>query len=77
MQETNIRTNLLTRQLVSIPYQGDTNLQQFTETNVTRNLQSGQILSITDESNLIPSCVQNIGLTPVVQQYLRQTLPRR
>ena len=78
LQETNIRTNLPTaRQLVSIPYQGDTNLQQFTETNVARNLQSGQILSITDESNLIPGCVQNIGLTPVVQQYLGQTLPRR
>ena len=34
-------------------------------------------LSITDEGNLIPCCVQNIGLTPVVQQYLGETLPRR
>ena len=77
LQETNIRSNLPTKQLVSIPYQGDTNLQQFTETNVARNIQTGQILSITDQSNLIPDCVQNIGLTPVVQQYLGQTLPRR
>ena len=75
--QTNITTNLQTGQLLSIPYQDDTNLQQVTETNVTRNFQSGQILSITDEGNLIPGCVQNIGLTPVVQQYLRQTLPRR
>ena len=77
LQETNIRSNLPTKQLVSIPYQEDTNLQQFTETNVARNIQTGQILSITDQSNLIPDCVQNIGLTPVVQQYLGQTLPRR
>ena len=26
---------------------------------------------------MIPGCVQNIGLTPVVQQYLGETLPRR
>ena len=77
LQETNIRSNLPTKQLVSIPYQENTNLQHFTETNVARNIQTGQILSITDQSNLIPDCVQNIGLTPVIQQYLGQTLPWR
>ena len=61
VQQTNITTNLPTKQIVSIPYQADTNLQQFTETNVTTNIQSGQILSITDEGNLIPGCVQNIS----------------
>ena len=77
VKETNVTTNLPTRQIVSIPYQGDTNLQQVTQTNVVTNLPTGQIVSITDQGNFIPECVQNISLTPVVQQYLGQTLPRR